>query len=92
MLILTCHFLLLISALYLKLVDLVVSQAKVWGFICKYQESSSSWSILPKKASQRWQLLQAEERWVLLMGDVPQLYLNGEEAIAFLNGANAPVS
>ncbi|WP_052055225.1 hypothetical protein [Myxosarcina sp. GI1] len=84
MLILTFRFLLVDLSLYLKLSDLVVSQARVWGFICNYRESNSSWSIAPKKISQRWRLLQAEDRWVLMIGEVSQLYLNAEEAIAFL--------
>ncbi|MGL5796345.1 MAG: hypothetical protein ACRC06_18460 [Waterburya sp.] len=66
-----------------KLLDPVISQAKIWEFICQCQESNS-WLILPQQLNQRWKLQQDEERWILLVGNVPQLRLHTSEAIAFL--------
>ncbi len=71
------------SALDLKLLNLVVSQAKTWGFICQCQESNL-WQINPQQTSQKWQLKQDEDRWILSVEGVPQLRLDTEEAIAFL--------
>lgn len=71
------------SALDFKLLDSVVNQARVWGFICQVQELNS-WLILPRQPNQRWKLQQVENRWILILGDVPQLCLYVQEAITFL--------
>lgn len=65
------------------MLNLVVSQAKTWGFICQCQESKL-WLILPQQTSQKWQLEQVEDRWILSVGGVSQLHLDTEGAIAFL--------
>lgn len=67
----------------MKTADIVISQAKTWGFTCQYQESNS-WLILPQNPNQRWKLQQVEEQWILSVGDISQLRLHTEEAIAFL--------
>jgi hypothetical protein len=77
------------------LLDPVVTQAKIWGFICQCQESKY-WQILPRQTTERserprrftaglpltsWKLQQIEDRWILIVGDVPQIRLHSKEAI-----------
>ncbi|NJK55051.1 MAG: hypothetical protein HC939_03280 [Pleurocapsa sp. SU_5_0] len=66
-----------------KLLNSVISQAKEWGFICQYQESSS-WLIFSLQPDRKWKLQQDEDRWILIVGNIPQLRLHTSEAIAFL--------
>lgn len=67
----------------IKLLDPIVTQAKIWGFICQYQESKY-WQILPRQTTERWKLQQIDDYWILIVGDVPQIRLHSQEAIAFL--------
>ncbi len=64
------------------MLDPVISQAMIWGFICDCQESKSL--LISPQPNQRWKLQQDEDRWILMVGNVPQLRLYASEAIAFL--------
>lgn len=65
------------------MIERVLSQAKVWGFVCEC-DFQGNWQILPQQKASRWKLQQVGDKWLLVIGDVPQVSCWSEEAIAFL--------
>ncbi|MDM9384979.1 hypothetical protein QUB80_30440 [Chlorogloeopsis sp. ULAP01] len=62
----------------------ILSQAKIWGFICKL-DKQGKYQILPQIPTERWKLqLAEEERWLLFVGDIPQVFCRPSDVLAFL--------
>ncbi|OUL25019.1 hypothetical protein [Nostoc sp. 106C] len=70
--------------------EIILKQAKAWGFTCEVDSYGKS-LILPHNRQERWKLrIVDEEKWVLIVENVPQLFCSTFEVLQFLERHRTP--